>query len=126
MFRMSRLKTCNETAELRFVEPLGYQPPQPSGTFRRVEVISAMQCMPREGRVALAGYHQHISHACHLRAAEETQEINARHLDTGAMKVEAALDLDLATREFLCGAAIKTSDLWWWLLQRRGHVQMRS
>ena len=111
MFGMSRLKSGDEIPEFGFVKPLGDETAQSPGPLRRMEMVGTMKRMARERRCALAGDHQHIAAPRRLGVTQEAEKMNPRHLDSCAVEVEAALDVHLAARQFLRGAAVKAGDL---------------
>ncbi len=98
MLGMGWLETSNKTSELRLVKPFGGKAAKPTGTFRRVKVIRAMQGMSGERRVALSRYDKHVAGARHLCVPKEAQEGYACHFDACAMEIEPALDFHLSPR----------------------------
>src|SRR3954453_5858382 len=105
---MGRLKPCDMGAEFGLMQPFGHEPAKASLSLRRMEVRNTVQGVPGEGRIALAGNHQHEADASPTRGLQKLKQAPARFLDSGSVEIEAALDLDLAARQPPLAAAVET------------------
>jgi hypothetical protein len=107
MLGVRRLEARNMGAEFRFVQPIGEKTAQASFALGSMKVLGAMQSVACKGRGTFAGYHENqaVAHGALLR--QESKEAMPRHFSTNTMKVDACIDLHLATHQSLAGAAIE-------------------